>query len=119
MDNKKLNKNPMPSGAFSFSQKSEINEHEYPQDKITHYIFGQCIGRGSFGSVYYCLHRESRNEFAAKIMSKRYLSKRFFIREFNTQGSEPLSGSDDAGRQGLVPLTRTPSSLIWTLHIKR
>ncbi|ESU37240.1 Serine/threonine protein kinase [Giardia duodenalis] len=98
MDNKKLNKNPMPSGAFSFSQKSEINEHEYPQDKITHYIFGQCIGRGSFGSVYYCLHRESRNEFAAKIMSKRYLSKRFFIREFNTQGSEPLSGSDDAGQ---------------------
>lgn len=102
----------MPNGAFSFSRKSEINEQEYPQDRITHYIFGQCIGRGSFGSVYYCLHRESRNEFAAKIMSKRYLFKKFFIREFNAQGSEPPPSLDDSGVAGQGPAGGTNQDTI-------
>ncbi|TNJ30186.1 Kinase, CAMKK [Giardia muris] len=55
------------------------------------YVFGQCIGRGSFGSVYYCIDKETGREYAVKVMSKRYLAKQFFISEL----PDDLSDDDD------------------------
>jgi len=39
------------------------------------YLFGKTLGQGSFGIVKLCMHRDSQNNFAIKIMNKKAISR--------------------------------------------
>ena len=51
------------------------------------YILGNSIGRGSFGSVYYCIERYSHKEYAVKVLNKSALKKQVvFTGSFDDSG---------------------------------
>ncbi|CAL6040960.1 Kinase [Hexamita inflata] len=66
---------------------------------VSNYILGNSIGRGSFGSVYYCIHKETNKEYAVKVLSKSALQKQAIF-----GGHDDDNSSDDAMQNQLTQL---------------
>ena len=60
---------------------------------IQNYVLGNSIGRGSFGSVYYCVHKQIGREYAVKVLNRTALKRQVI---FNSgSGIVDESESDD------------------------
>ena len=50
---------------------NDFKKFKYINDIQSKYKFGEFLGKGAFGKVLRCIHRDSGSEFAIKIMEKK------------------------------------------------
>jgi serine/threonine protein kinase len=55
---------------------NDFKKFKFINDIQSKYKFGKFLGKGAFGKVLRCIHRDSGSEFAIKIMEKKMVRQR-------------------------------------------